>query len=170
MQEQNRPGVIRLLLYMILSASLVGSMAGWINASGAFDWAATLNMPTWTAPRTILTAVWIVLFQLLAISLWISQRSERAGLRLISSILLLGLIGVITFRMCIIFSVRDLPLSFAISLAAWVYALIAVGIVGRNSQAAGFLLWPMFGWMTYGLALSFELMRLNTGSIMAGGL
>jgi len=170
MQEQNRPGVIRLLLYLILSASLVGSMAGWIHASGAFDWVETLILPNWAAPRHILTAVWIILFQLMAISLWISQRSENDRLRLISSILLLGLVGVITFRMCIIFSARDIPLNFAISLATWVYALITIGVVGRNSKAAGILLWPLFFWVTYGLAISFEVMRLNSGSVMAGGL
>lgn len=171
MDEQDRPTVVRLLFYMIVAAGLAGGIAGWIGSSGALEWMAGLELPSWKPQFTVTIVVWSVLLQLTAIGLWISQRSGRDGLRFISTFLIIGLIAVLCARVCIYFGSRDVMIGFLASLASWIYALFAVGIAGRCSKATGFLMWPLFAWLTYGLALSFEIMRLNAGNTQfVGGL
>lgn len=157
--------MVRLLLYMIVSAGLSGGLAGWIYAGESYDWLASLDVPTWVPEQTIITGIWIFLFQLAALSLWIVQRSGRDGLRTMSSLLILGLFLAIFARLYIYFGIRDVTMGFALTLANWIYALFAIAIVGRASAPAGYLLWPLFAWLTFGLVLCFELMRLNSGTI-----
>jgi benzodiazapine receptor len=168
MKEQDRPGMVRLLLYMILSAGLSGGLAGWIYAGETIDWVTGLDFPVWVPEQSIMTGIWIFLFQLVAMSLWLVQRSGRDGMRTIASILIIGLFVAIFARIYIYFGIRDVTMGFALSLANWIYALFAVAFVGRANSPAGYLLWPLFVWQTFGLALCFEIMRLNTGTIGVG--
>lgn len=168
MKAQNRPGVIRLLLYILGAASLAGGMAGWVHASGGLTWALELNVPSWSPKPGWVNVFGAVSLQLTGLSLWILQRNGRDGLRLLCTALVSGLLGAIILHFIVFFGARDVTTGFLISLALWVFALITTGLVGRCSQPSGFLLWPIFLALTYGLVLSFEVMRLNTGSTFAG--
>jgi tryptophan-rich sensory protein len=170
MEAQNRPGVIRLLLYMILAAAISGGAAGWIQASGAFDWLSELDTPTWAPNQTLLACIWIGLMQLQAIGLWIVQRSGRDGFRSISTILIFGLLAAPIIRLYVYYSTHDVTLGFIVTAACWLYGLVTLGIVQRASKPAALLLWPSFILLTYMLALNFEFMRLNTGATVIGGL
>jgi benzodiazapine receptor len=171
MDAQNRPSVIRLLIYMILAAGMAGGLAGWVGSSGSLAWIYDLNLPSWMPQYSIGIGIWAVLMQMTAVGLWIAQRNGRDGLRFLTTFLILGLVAVITARTCIVYGGRDVMLGFLATLATWVYALFAIGIAGRCSRPAGLLLWPLFVWLTYALALSFEIMRLNSGgSPYVGGL
>jgi tryptophan-rich sensory protein len=170
MEAQNRPGVIRLLLYMILAAALAGGTAGWIQASGAFDWLSGLDTPTWAPNQTVLACIWIGLMQLQAIGLWIVQRSGRDGFRMVSTGLIMGLLAAPIIRLYVYYSTHDVTLGFFVTAACWFYGLITLSIVRRGSKPAAYLLWPSFLLLTYMLVLNFEFMRLNTGSTVIGGL
>lgn len=161
--------MVRLLLYMILSAGLSGGLVGWIYSGGSYDWVVSLDIPGWVPQQALITGIWIFLLQLAALSLWIVQRSGRDGLRTIASILILGLFVAIFARIYIYFGIQDVTMGFALTLANWFYALFAIALVGRASTPAGYLLWPLFIWQSFGLVLCFELMRLNTGTLGVAG-
>lgn len=165
MEEQNRPGVIRLLVYIIVAAGLAGGVAGWVHSSGSLEWAESLLVPTWSPDVSWVNIFGIISMQLTALSLWLLQRSNAGALKLLCTLLVLGQIAAIILHLCVFFGERDVTLGFLISLALWAYSLITTGLVGRCDTRAGFLLWPVFIALSYGLALSFEVMRLNGGGL-----
>jgi tryptophan-rich sensory protein len=63
---------------------------------------------------------------------------------------------------------RDLSVGFYAILVSWTITVLTMLLIGRAHKAAGMLMWPVFAWTTYMLAVSFELMRLNTGLQLAG--
>jgi benzodiazapine receptor len=171
MDAQDRPTVIRLLVYMTLAAGMAGGLSGWVGSSGALEWISELNLPSWMPQYSVGIAIWAVIMQMTAVGLWIAQRTGRDGLRFITAFLLLGLVALICARTCVVYGARDVTLGFLATLGTWIYALFAIGLAGRCSRPAGLLLWPLFFWLTYALALSFEIMRLNSGgSPYVGGL
>lgn len=170
MDAKNRPGVIRLLIYMLVAAGLGGGFAGWVQSSEAALWAASLETPTWTPNGLIPVITALVMLQLMAVSLWITERCNRTLWRFVSAILTLGLVAGAALTMCIAFGAYDVTSAFLSILGLWVYALFTTAIVGRVSRPAGFLLWLPFLWLSFGVVLSFEVMRLNTGMNFVGGL
>ncbi|SDL61697.1 tryptophan-rich sensory protein [Maricaulis salignorans] len=170
MDASNRPGVIRLLIYMLVAAGVSGGFAGWVQSSEAALWTANLNTPDWTPVGILPNLISILTMQLIAISLWITQRSERGAFRFLAAALTLGIVAGLALQVCITFGGRDVQSGFLAALALWLYALFTVAIVGRCSRPAGWLLWPLFAWLTFVVALSFEVMRLNNTSTFVGGL
>lgn len=170
MDESGRPSIVRFLVYQIIAAGLAGGLTGWINASGAMNWAETLAAPNWSFGSGTNVVTGMLILQPIAISLWLSQRSGRDGLRTLCSVLILGVIGVLIAQLMFFFGTRDIEASFIAHLAAAVYMLFATGIVGRCSRTAGYLLWPLFAWQCYHVALMFEFMRLNGAFSIASGL
>lgn len=168
MDDTNRPGVIRFLIYLIAAAGLAGGLAGWVQSTGGVDWASELEAPNWTLGTDFSVLIGVLMIPPIAIALWLCQRSGRDGMRLLCSLLIAGALAVIIGHMLFFFGARDVALGFVAQLASWVYILFVTGIVGRCSRAAGYLFWPVFAWNTFNLTVSFELMRLNVGVI--GGL
>lgn len=170
MDDKNRPGVIRLLIYMLVAASVSGGFAGWVHSSEAALWAGSLSLPDWTPSGILPNLLSILLMQLIAISLWITQRGKAGWLRFVSAALTLGLVAGLVLQVCITFGGRDVSAGFLAALMLWLYALITIAVVGRHCRPAGWLLWPLFAWLTFGAALSFEIMRLNNSASFVGGL
>jgi benzodiazapine receptor len=169
MDAKNRPGVIRLLIYMLVAASVSGGFAGWVHSSEAALWAASLSLPGWAPTGMLPNLISIVIMPLIAISLWITERGSGGVLRFVAAALTLGLLAGLVMQVCITFGGRDVNSGFLAALLLWLYALVTITVVGRQCRPAGWLLWPLFAWLTFGVALSFEVMRLNdTGSFVGG--
>lgn len=168
MDENNRPSIIRFLVYQILAAGLAGGLAGWINASGAMSWAESLMAPNWAFDSNVNVLTGMLILQPVAISLWLVQRNGRDGLRLLSSLLILGLLAILIGQLLFFFGTRSVEAGFLAHLAGAIYILFTTGIVGRARRPAGYLLWPLFIWQCYHVALMFEFMRLNGLSAVAG--
>jgi len=170
MDAKNRPGVIRLLIYMLVAASVSGGFAGWVQSSEAALWTASLSLPDWTPTGMLPNLISILIIQLVAISLWITERGKGGLLRFVAAALTLGLVAGQVLQLCITFGGRDVSTGFLAALMLWLYALLTIAVVGRQCRPAGWLLWPFFAWLTFGVALSFKVMRLNNTSSFVGGL
>lgn len=169
-EKRHGPGVITLLVYLIGAASLAGGLSGWLHATGAMEWARTLDAPNWAPSFALMNIIGLFIPIFIIIALWIAQRSGRDGMRLLCTLLIALLLAGMAMQICVFFGSRDPALGFLAAMAMWVYALFATGIVGRASSPAGVLLWVPFGWLTLLLVLGFELMRLNAPGTIAGGL
>jgi len=169
MGEANRPSVIRFLVYQIIAAGLAGGLAGWVQASGALSWAESLDAPNWAFDSQVNIYSGMLILQPVAIALWLAQRNGRDGMRFLSSLLILGMLGALIGQLMVFFGTRDVNMGFVAHLGSGIYMLIATGLVGRCSKAAGVLLWPLFVWQVYHIALTFELMRLNGVTAVAAG-
>ena len=118
MDDTNRPGVIRFLIYVIAAAGLAGGLAGWVQSTGAGDWASELEAPTWTVGSNISVLIGVLMIPAMAISLWLCQRSGRDGLRILCSLLIAGALALMITHMLIFFGARDVSLGFIASWAA----------------------------------------------------
>jgi len=170
MDAKNRPGVVRLLIYMLVAASASGGVAGWIHSSEAGLWVESLSRPDWSPTGILPNLISILIVQLIAVSLWITERNKGGVLRVVAAALTLGLVAGLALQMCITFGGRDVNSGFLAALMMWLYALVTIAVVGRQCKPAGWLLWPLFAWLTFGVALSYEVMRFNNTSSFVGGL
>jgi tryptophan-rich sensory protein len=170
MDAKNRPGVIRLFFYMLIAASVSGGIAGWIQSSETALWASNLNTPDWAPTGHLPDIISILMLQLIAISLWITQRADRCTMRLLAVVMTIGLIAGLCLQLCFIYLDRDVTTGFLAGLALWLYMLVTMAVVDRCSKPSAILLWLPFVWLTLGLALAFEVMRLNEGANFVGGL
>ncbi|MFS2316625.1 tryptophan-rich sensory protein [Maricaulis sp. D1M11] len=161
MEEEHRPGVLRLIIYLIIASALTGSLAGWVNASGARMWTSQLVHPDWVPGFSMQTLAWAILIHLNMVSLWLVERSQSPRVRLFGQLLVLTVIATQVLRIVAFFATENVQLGFVLSLAIWVFNLFAIGLVGKISRPAGFVLWPAFVMLSGGLIINFELMRLN---------
>ncbi|MHA6288037.1 hypothetical protein [Maricaulis sp. CAU 1757] len=167
MAIQDRPGALRLLVYVIAAACLSGGIAGWVSASGAREAVEAMAAASWLHTYRLICMATLVMPQFLVISLWINQRSGRDGWRLVSSLLILLLLAGLISRVLILFGSQDASLAFLASLGLWVFALFAIAVVQHACRPAGFLLWIPFAVLTADTIINFEMMRLHTAVIGA---
>lgn len=167
MDENDRPGVIRFLIYLIAAAGLAGGLSGWINASGDLAWSQTLVGPSWSLDPDINVISGMVMLPMIAISLWLSQAIGRDGYRLISTLSIAAMLAAVMLQLVLFFGTRSLEGAFLAHLGTGLVMLFTIYLVGKASRAAGYLLWPTFVWQLYHIALMFELMRLNSAESLA---
>jgi tryptophan-rich sensory protein len=146
---------------MVLAAGLAGGLNGWIFSSGAVAWSSLLEEPRWAPPGSVIGGAWIALFQLKAIALWMVERLGRPGRRWLAALFILAQFGMSVLWVCAYFGLRDVTNGFVFTLLAWVLAVFTIWATGRASRGAGVLLWPMLGWLSFAIALSYTIMALN---------
>lgn len=161
MEERETPGVIRLFVYMVAAAGLAGGLNGWISATGAMDWANTLDTPAWTPPSMVIGLVWSGLFQLMAIALWICERRGRQGRRWLAAIFILAQIAASVMWVCVFFGERSIAGGFIATALGWTLSVFSLWAVGRCCRTAGVMMWLVFAWLGAGLVLSFQTLALN---------
>lgn len=164
MPGRERPTVGRLAVYIVLSAAFTGLIAGGANAAGAFEWVYDdLDRPAWLLPAGLITAIWIAKTLLLAFALWSVERFGREGWRWLGALGILMTIGSgILWTVAFLF-MRDVSFGLLAVLASWVATVFAAWAAGRADVGVGAFLWLPLLFQSYALAVSFELMRLNTG-------
>jgi len=151
---------------MVLAAGLAGGLNGWIFSSGAIAWSSLLEEPSWAPPGSVIGGVWIALFQFKAIALWMCERLGRQGRRWLAALFLLAQFGASVLWVCAYFGARNVANGFTFTLLAWVLCVFTLWAVGRCSRAAGVLLWPLFAWLSFAIALSYTTMALNPSAGM----
>lgn len=163
MSHTNRPTIIRLAVYWILAAALTGIISGLAFATGVVEWVyEDLDRPLWLPPVMVLTWLWITKTMLMALALWTVDRFGHGWARRVSIGLLVLLYLASAGWLAGFVVMRDLTFGFYAILGSWLLTALTMGIIGRAQKAAALMMWPVFGWTTFMLTVSFELMRLNT--------
>ncbi|WP_421789992.1 TspO/MBR family protein [Hyphobacterium sp.] len=169
METQNRPTIIRLIVYWMMAAGMTGLVSGLAFATGVVEWVYDeLETPFFLPPLMILTWLWIAKTMIMALALWTVDRFGTGLSRWIAMIgitlLFLASAGWLTGFVIL----RDVSVGFYAILVSFILTVLTMLVVGRANKAAGVMMWPVFGWTTFMLVVSFELMRLNTGLQLAG--
>lgn len=169
MARENRPTIIRLAVYWIIAAGMTGLITGLAFATGVVEWVyQDIQHPIWLPPIMIIVWLWIAKTMWMAFVLWMVDRFGQGWCRW-ASMLLVTLLFVASGGWLAGFVIlRDLTVGFYAILGSWVLTVMAMLLIGRAHKLAGVLMWPVFGWTTFMMAVSFELMRLNTGMQIAG--
>jgi benzodiazapine receptor len=122
-------------------------------------WYADLSKPLWTPPDWLFGPVWTILFLAMAIAAWLVWRKvELTAVPM--QLFLLQLLLNVTWS-ALFFGLRSPGLAFGEIVLLWL-AILAVTIsFWKIIPAAGWLMFPYLGWVTYAAALNFAIWRLN---------
>jgi translocator protein len=149
-------------------------LAGWLllcyaaAAVGGFfqpgAWYDALAKPPWNPPDWIFGPVWTVLYGMMAVAAWLVWRrhgmpGRRAALGAFVVQLVLNVLWSALF-----FGLERPGLALVEIVVLWFAILVTLLLFWRVRPAAGALLVPYLLWVSFALALNFELWRLNPGA------
>lgn len=143
-------------------------LMGWIAAAflpavigapfTAPDYYRRLRTPEWGPPSGVFAPVWTVLYLIMGIAAWLVDRRGSSGgaLRLWWAQLALNAAWTPLF-----FGLRQPGVALAEIVAMWVAVGATTVAFLRHRIAAGALLLPYLGWVTFAAALNFSIWRRN---------
>jgi translocator protein len=147
-----------LVLLVCLGVGALGSLAT-LRSIG--DWYSALRKPPWNPPSWIFGPVWTALYASMAVAAWLVWL--RAGLSAAW-----GALGLFVLQLVLnlgwswlFFGLRN-PGAAVLEIALlWVSILLTLLAFRRISPAAGWLMVPYLGWVSFAAALNFTIWRLN---------
>lgn len=150
------------LLGWLLLAFAAAAIGGFASAS-AGTFYGELVRPSWAPPGWLFGPVWSVLYVLMGISAWLVWRArDFAGVK---SALLVFIVQLAANALWtwLFFVWRQGGLAFAEILLLWVLIAATIGLFWRVSRLAAVLLLPYLAWVSFALALTLSIWRLNPG-------
>jgi tryptophan-rich sensory protein len=150
--------VLVLVLLVCFGVAALGSLA---TTRSIGDWYAGLQKPPWNPPNWIFGPVWTALYAAMAVAAWLVW--QRVGLRPAS-----GALGLFAVQLVLnagwswlFFGLRNPGAAFAEIVLLWVSILLTLLAFRWISPAAGWLMVPYLGWVSFAAALNFTIWRLN---------
>lgn len=158
MTETKKPGWKSLAVLGGITLGL-GGLVGWLT-SGEMSFYDGLTKPAFAPPGWLFPVAWSLLYASMALSIWLVLRTGSGSrwmlLGLYAVQLIINLIWPVIF-----FKLQALGLAFFWLVLLWGLVLILMLQSFRFSKAAGWLLVPYIGWVSFAGYLSFTLARLN---------
>lgn len=136
-------------------------VGGYWTSLGLAGWYPSLRKPAWTPPNWVFGPVWTLLYLAMAAAAWRVWR--RAGLRggripLALFVLQLALNAAWTG---IFFALRAPWAAFVEVVLFWLAILLTLWAFWRVDRAAGVLIVPYLGWVSFAAALNFAIAMAN---------
>lgn len=124
------------------------------------EYYARLEKPSWGPPPWLFGPVWTVLYALMGVAAWLvagkSGSQSRAPLRLWTAQLALNAAWTPIF-----FGLRAPGLALVNIVLLWLTLVATVVAFWSSRKAAGILLIPYLGWVSFATALNFVIWRRN---------
>ena len=150
------------LVISIAACLLAGLIGSFFTTPAIPTWYAALQKPPFTPPSWLFAPAWTTLYILMGISaslVWkegLSSSLTRKALSIFGIQLLLNALWSIAF-----FGLKS-PLGGIIVIAAlWITILFTMFYFFKISRAAGYLLIPYIGWVTFASILNIAIFVLN---------
>lgn len=134
-----------------------------MTAGAIPTWYRTLAKPPWNPPDAVFGPVWTVLYLTMGIALALVLRANageggRRAVRAFGIQLTLNLAWTLAF-----FGLREIGLAAVIIIALWVAIVATMDAFSRINLAAGLLILPYLGWVTFASVLNVVVWSLNAG-------
>jgi translocator protein len=143
---------------------LVGGISSAVTIDGLRVWYRTIERPDWNPPDWVFGPVWTTLYVMMGVALVQVVRTDRRG-ALVARRAGLGLFALqllLNFGWSWIFFVNhDLMGALLEILALWLAIAATLVAFARVRTAAGLLLVPYLGWVTFATALTAAIWRAN---------
>jgi tryptophan-rich sensory protein len=144
-------------LLLTFAAAAVGAIA----SANAGRFYAELTRPSWAPPAWLFGPVWSVLYALMGISAWLVWQAKGFPGAPGALILFIVQLAANAFWSWLFFTWHKGGLAFLDVLVLWVLILLTVVAFWRSSRVAAALLLPYLAWVTFALALTFAIWKLN---------
>ncbi|MDR7484118.1 MAG: TspO/MBR family protein [Armatimonadota bacterium] len=148
-------GLFVLLCY---GTAALGSMA---TARSVGDWYAGIRKPAWTPPTWLFGPVWTLVYASMAVAGWLAWKQTGwfgapAAFMLFALQLVLNAVWSWLF-----FALRNPGAALVGMGLLWLSILVVLILFWRIAPAAGWLLVPYLGWVTFAAVLNLRIWRLN---------
>jgi tryptophan-rich sensory protein len=162
MSGQTTRDAVRLVISIVVceGAGLIGSI---FTASAIPVWYASLVKPYFTPPNWLFAPAWLTLYLLMAISAFIVWRTglDKRQVSVALGIFVLQLVLNVLWSLAF-FGLHSLLFGVIVILALWLAILLTIVRFFPISRAAGALLLPYIGWVTFAAILNISIWLLNT--------
>jgi tryptophan-rich sensory protein len=145
------------LLFVVIAAAVGGQFTGG-------EWYHSMRQPAWNPPALVMSAVWTVVYVILAVSAWLIWDTKRSLARVALS--WWGLQLVLGVGWSWVFFGLHRPGWALVVLGLWWLAILVVIRTFRSvNRAASRLLAPVALWLMFCWFLGFAQWHLNGGGI-----
>jgi len=147
---------------IVATPLVVGGIGGLLTSDAIRGWYRTIERPDWNPPNWVFGPVWTTLYAMMGIALVKVVRSEgRADERALAVALFAIQLALNLGWSWIFFVQHDLGLALAEIIGLWLAIAATAGAFGRIQPAAGALLLPYLGWVTFASLLTASIWQLN---------
>ena len=145
-------------LAMCFAAAGIGAL---MTTPALSDWYAKLNKPAWTPPNGVFGPVWTLLYASMGFAAWMvwlrrASRNVTPALSIFAIQLILNVVWSGVF-----FGLHSPGPAFLTIVALWCAIAGTIVSFRRTLALAGWILVPYLAWVSFALALNFEIWRLN---------
>jgi benzodiazapine receptor len=125
------------------------------------DWYGTLNKPAWTPPNGVFGPVWTLLYASMGLAAWMvwlqgTSRNVTPALSIFAIQLILNVAWSGLF-----FGLHSPGAGLLAIVALWCAIAATILSFRRAVASAGWMLVPYLAWVSFAMALNFEIWRLN---------
>lgn len=126
-------------------------------------WYPALAKPPFTPPAWVFAPAWTLLYLMMGVAAYLVWREglSRPGARRALAVFLVQL-ALNGFWSIVFFGLRLPGLAFAEITLLWATIGLTALLFYRQSVAAGLLILPYWGWVTFAAVLNFSIWRLNS--------
>jgi benzodiazapine receptor len=153
--------ILRLLasLGVVLAAGGIGSLA---TTKAIPTWYQGLKKPAFNPPNWLFGPAWTVLYLLMAVAAFLiwKQGLNAPGIKLALLVFLVQL-ALNALWSILFFGLRSPLAGFVDIVVLWLAILATIILFFRVLPAAGILLLPYIGWVTFAAVLNAAVLRLN---------
>jgi tryptophan-rich sensory protein len=148
---------MRRLLPWLVTASIPAAIGARFPAPSYYR---RLSRPAWAPAPWLFGPVWTVLYGIMGVAAWLVARDPRPGSR--AALVLWGAqLALNAAWTPIFFGLRARGLALAEIVALWLAVAATTVAFFRRRLAAGVLLLPYLGWVSYATALTASIWRRN---------
>jgi len=150
------------LLLCIFVCQLAGVIGSLFTARSVTTWYTTLDIPWFTPPGSIISAVWIILFSLMGLSLFliwqkgISSTDTKIALGVFAVQLLVNILWSYAF-----FGLQSPLAAFIVIVFLWLLIVQCIMRFWYIRKEAAMLLVPYILWVSFAAFLNYTIWRLN---------
>jgi len=146
----------------IVLCQCAGVLGSIFTRSSVSTWYPTLIKPWYTPPGWIISAVWILLFTLMGLSLFLLWRAGLGRPDVKKAITIFAIqLGANVLWSATFFGLKSPKAALGVIVVLWILILLSVISFRPISRGASLLLVPYIVWVSFAAFLNYSIIRLN---------
>lgn len=138
-----------------------GGLGAMVTTPAIDGWYHTLAKPAWNPPDAVFGPVWTTLYVAMAVAAWLVWRQGGLGEARVPLLLFAVQLALNVAWSWVFFGAQQPGWAFVEIVVLWLAIVATTVSFWRRSRAAGWLLVPYLGWVSFAAVLNFTIWRLN---------
>jgi translocator protein len=160
--ETIRKGDIPKAFLSIIACQCAGILGSIFTRGSVSTWYPTLLKPWYTPPGWAISAVWLLLFTLMGLSLFLVWRAGLGRPEVkIAVYVFAAQLGANVLWSAAFFGLKSPLAAFGIIVVLWILILLTIISFRPISRGASLLLVPYIIWVSFAAFLNYSIIRLN---------